>query len=128
MAGPFAALSAPWVLGLGALLLPIGFSAAGAAQPAKPAFVAAVVGVALLLVRRRPDAYVAFVLWLFILTPGLRHYVDWHAGYSQTNPMMLAPYCAALVSLPTAALYLLFIGLCVGGWRAWRAEREPVRA
>ena len=28
----------------------------------------------------------------------------------------------------TAALYLLFIGLCVGGWRAWRAEREPVRA
>lgn len=28
----------------------------------------------------------------------------------------------------TAALYLLFIGLCVAGWRAWRAEREPVRA
>jgi nicotinamide mononucleotide transporter len=28
----------------------------------------------------------------------------------------------------TALLYLLFIGLCVDGWRAWRVEPEPARA
>jgi nicotinamide mononucleotide transporter len=28
----------------------------------------------------------------------------------------------------TAALYLLFIGLCVAGLRSWRTEREPARA
>jgi O-antigen ligase len=103
-------------LGLGTFLLPVAFSAAGAADLAKPAFLAAATAVALLLVRRHPAAYVAFVLCLFILAPGLRHFVDWYAGYSQANPMMLAPYCAVLASLPTAVLYLLnqnrYAGLC----------------
>ena len=96
----------PW-LGLGTFLLPVALSAAGAAQVAKPAFLAAATTVALLLAPRRPAAYVSFVLCLLMLTPGLRHYVDWYAGYSQSNPMMLAAYFAILASSPTAALYLL---------------------
>lgn len=107
-----------WLLGLrlAVLGLPIALSMVGGAELAKPAFLGGVAFCALLSVRRHPSDYVAFVLELFILTPGLRHFVDWYAGYSQTNPMMLAPYMAILAAAPAAVLYLLnrrrYAGLC----------------
>jgi O-antigen ligase len=94
-------------LRIGVFVLPVVLSAAGGATLAKPTFLVAATLTALVLVQQRPDAYVAFALWLFVLTPGLRHFVDWYAGYSQANPMMLAPYCALVVSFPTGVLYLL---------------------
>ena len=42
---------------------------------------------------KAPTSYVELLIWTFILSPGLRHYVDFHTGFSQTNPIMLAPYC-----------------------------------
>ena len=105
------------ILGACVLLLPVVLAATGAATVAKLAFPASAFLVALLLVRRHPAAFVCFILWLLILTPGLRHFVDWYAGYSQTNPMMLSPYIAMLAALPTGLLYLLnqdrFAGICV---------------
>src|SRR5919199_2539444 len=119
-----------WGLALASLLLPVALCVAGVAPLAKPAFLLLVVATALLLVRRHTGAYMAFVLTAVMLTPALRHFVDWYAGYSQTNPMMLAPYCAVLAALPAAVLYLLnqrlYAGLCaamlaligIGAWTA----------
>lgn len=47
-----------------------------------------------LFLRGRPGPYVAFCLWLFLLTPFVRRVVDGQVGYSQGNVLMLAPYLA----------------------------------
>ena len=67
----------------------------GVGRPMFPA-VAAVVAALLLRANRRSD-YITFVLWLFTLTPFLRRVVDLHAGWSQVNLLMLAPYAAGLL-------------------------------
>ncbi|MDP9097227.1 MAG: hypothetical protein M3N26_11870 [Pseudomonadota bacterium] len=67
----------------------------GVGRPMFPA-VAAVVAALLLRANRRSD-YITFVLWLFMLTPFLRRVVDLHAGWSQVNLLMLAPYAAGLL-------------------------------
>ncbi|HYZ33299.1 MAG TPA: O-antigen ligase family protein, partial [Crenalkalicoccus sp.] len=105
-----------WALALASLVLPVALCMGGAAPVAKPAFLLLVAAVSALLARRHAGGYLAFLLCLVMLTPGLRHLVDWYAGYSQSNPMMLAPYAAILVALPTTGLYLLnqrrYTGLC----------------
>jgi hypothetical protein len=88
-------------------LLPVGLCMLGLAAVAKPLFLGGAALLALKLVGREPACYVAFVLWLLVVTPGLRHFVDWYAGFSQTNVMMLAPYGAILLAAPTVVLYVL---------------------
>ena len=77
----------------------------GISRPVFPV-AAAVVGALLLYADRRAD-YVTFILWLFMLTPFLRRVVDLHAGWSQVNLLMLAPYAAGILcAWPVAkALY-----------------------
>lgn len=94
-------------VGVGIFLLPVALCVLGMAPLAKLAFLGCAALGSLLLAGRRPAAYVSFVLWLVILTPGLRHFVDWYAGFSLTNPMMLAPYCAMLAGSPACALHVL---------------------
>ena len=67
----------------------------GVSRPMFPA-AAAVVAALLLHADRRAD-YITFVLWLFMLTPFLRRVVDLHAGWSQVNLLMLAPYAAGML-------------------------------
>jgi hypothetical protein len=83
----------------GSFLLLIAIMAAPAASPAAglerwafPAMTALVAGWFAL--RGRAPAYVTFCLWLFLLTPLVRRIADLHAGYSQSNVLMLAPYLA----------------------------------
>jgi hypothetical protein len=67
----------------------------GVGRPLFPA-AAAVVAALLLHANRRAD-YITFILWLFMLTPFLRRMVDLHAGWSQVNLLMLAPYMAGIL-------------------------------
>lgn len=69
----------------------------GVARPAFPV-AAPLVGALLLYAERRSD-YITFVLWLFMLTPLLRRVVDLHAGWSQVNVLMLAPYAAGVLCI-----------------------------
>jgi hypothetical protein len=61
----------------------------------------AVAGAAVALAGRRSTAYVEFLLWVWLLTPGLRRIVDLHAGWDPLSPVMLAAPLASLAALPT---------------------------
>lgn len=56
------------------------------------------VGVALL-GTRRTGAYVCFCIWLFVLTPWLRRWMDFDLGWLRVNPVMMAPWAASAPSL-----------------------------
>ena len=56
---------------------------------------------------KSPALYLQILLWAFILAAGLRHFDDWYAGYSDANPIMLAPYCAVFAATGTVLRYLL---------------------
>ncbi len=75
---------------------------------------------------RRP-AYIVFCLFLFVITPGVRRYVDLAAGWEQVNLVMLAPWLAAAPCLvvvlrtltgpgfPMATgVLLVFVAACYG--------------
>ena len=64
------------------------------------ALLLAVVGVALALAGRRSTAYVEFLLWVWLLTPGLRRIVDLHVGWTPLSPVMLAAPLASLAAVP----------------------------
>lgn len=63
-----------------------------------------------LFLRGRSGLFVTFCLWLFLLTPCVRRMVDAHAGYSDANVLMLAPYVAASWSALHAPRLLLAPG------------------
>jgi len=50
-----------------------------------------------LLIDDRREDYIALTLWLFLLTPGLRRLVDFQAGWSPVNGLMLAPYASGVL-------------------------------
>lgn len=87
--------------------LPVIASAAGAGSAAKMAFPAAAAALALWLAHRDPARYLQLLLWTLTLAPGLRHFNDWYIGFSQSNPIMLAPYLVVVATTPRVALYLL---------------------
>jgi len=54
---------------------------------------------AALLGTRRIGAYVCFCIWLFVLTPWLRRWIDLDLGWLRVNPVMMAPWAASVPSL-----------------------------
>ncbi|TLU72535.1 O-antigen ligase family protein [Lichenicoccus roseus] len=56
---------------------------------------------------RSPSDYIQALLWSLILSPAFRHYVDWRTSFSQTNPIMLAPYCVIFASSGPVLLHLI---------------------
>lgn len=96
-----------FLLGVAAFAVPVLMSIVGAAAVAKLAFPVIVALGALWLSGHDGVRYIQFMVWTFILSPGLRHFVDWYAGFSQTNPIMLAPCIAILASTPTVLLYII---------------------
>lgn len=92
---------------LAVFLVPVAMSVVGLAGPARFVFLGGAMVQSFLLAKRSPASYVSFVVWLLALTPGLRHYVEYHSVFSQSNPMMLAPYGAMAASLPACLDYVL---------------------
>ena len=107
-ARPSKARGAPGVAAMAAtMILPVVMSIGGAAAEAKIAFPVLATLLALWLSRTAPARYVVFTLLVFMLAPGLRHFVDWYAGYSRTNAIVLAPYCLVLTGFPACLLYMM---------------------
>ncbi|MGI4794252.1 MAG: hypothetical protein ACRYG8_09265, partial [Janthinobacterium lividum] len=88
-------------------LLSLAASSIGAGALVKLAYPLGAACLAVVLSIRDPAGYVRLLLWSMFLTPGLRHYVEWHTGYSQSDPIMLASYLIVFASLPTVLLHLL---------------------
>jgi hypothetical protein len=106
--GALAGLLTPEIMLIAAVFaMPVLAGSAGAGAVAKPAFPAAIALLAAVLAARKPARYLQLLIWTFLLAPGLRHYVEWHLGYSQSDPIMLAPYLAVLAATPTVVLHLL---------------------
>jgi hypothetical protein len=57
-------------------------------------------GTAYVLYRRAPVVYVSFVWWLWFLICLLRRLVDYRSGFAESNPVLAAPFLAALVCIP----------------------------
>lgn len=86
---------------------PIVASAIGGATLVRLAFPLGAFGVALWMAQGNPARYLRLLLWTLILVAGLRHFNDWYAGYSQANPMMLAPYLVVAAATPTVSLHVI---------------------
>lgn len=59
---------------------------------------------------RSKPLYVGLVLWLWFFTPYLGRMSDFQAGFSAANPVLLAPYLAAGISVITLLTSLSSIG------------------
>jgi hypothetical protein len=57
-------------------------------------------GTAYVLYRRAPIVYVSFVWWLWFLICFVRRLVDYRSGFAESNPVLAAPFLAALVCAP----------------------------
>jgi hypothetical protein len=76
-------------------------SLAGAASLLQLAFpVLAVAAAIWLLVRHRPVAYVEFTLWLWIICPGLRRFVDWKSEFHSNSLLLITAAIVSLLGLP----------------------------
>ncbi len=87
--------------------------------------------VGILLYNTSPPIYVGFIWWLCFLSPLVRRLADFNGSYTVPSPVLLAPYFAILVSLPTffqklpsaarkggmpfiLATFAILYGYCVG--------------
>ncbi|WP_164879538.1 O-antigen ligase family protein [Afifella aestuarii] len=77
---------------IGIMTAPAFTSAAGLLRLALPAGALAVA--VFFLLRGDMRRYIAFCLWLFLLTPFIRRMVDFHAGFLDYSPLLLSPYAA----------------------------------
>jgi hypothetical protein len=62
--------------------------------------------IAIVLFVRFPAAYLVHVWWLWFLTPFVRRLVDFHSGWTEFSPIMLAPYVASLLMIVTLIRFL----------------------
>jgi hypothetical protein len=93
---------------LAVLAAPAATPAAGLTRLSFPAGAALIA--AWLALRGRLRAYITFCFWLFLLTPFVRRMADAHAGYLQSNMLMLAPYLALAWSALEAPRFILTRG------------------
>ena len=88
----------------------------GAGRPVQLAFpVLAVVLAGALLVARKGALYVEFVVWLWLLSPGLRRVVDLDVGWTPISPVMAAAPVATLLCLVPALLGRRRVHALMGG-------------
>lgn len=69
------------------------------AAPAGLLYPVMVLVAAALLLWRKPALYVGFMWWVWFLTPLVRRLVDYQVGYTETSPVMLAPFLVTGVAL-----------------------------
>ncbi len=89
------------------LISPVPLSIIGAAKIAEFAFPALGLLLAFWLAVRAPARYIVFVLLVFMLAPGLRHFTDFYTAFSKTNPIELTPYLVVIPTAPRVLLHLL---------------------
>lgn len=102
-----------------ALVLQVGSGAAayvGAAAVVERAFPLIAVGLASwLLARSRREAYVEYVLWLWLVAPWVRRMVDLGSGWSPISPVMLAAPAATILCLLPALRGRRSVDRTIGG-------------
>lgn len=87
-----------------------------------PAYAVAAPVIAWRLARRDPVAFIAFVPWLWILTPEVRRVANFTDGWNPSDPIMAAPGLASIAAvrglvgarLPKTALPLVVVVAAVG--------------
>jgi hypothetical protein len=79
---------------------------AGLTGPARYFYTPLAFMVAVVLFIRFPAAYLVHVWWLWFLTPFVRRVVDFHSGWTEFSPIMLAPYVASLLMIVTLVRFL----------------------
>lgn len=70
------------------------------------AYIATALAIGALLYWRRPGLYVAFVWWLWFLTPEVRRLIDYAQGWNPVNPVMLTPYLVSALTFFTLMYHL----------------------
>lgn len=73
------------------------------------AYPAASLGLGLLLARRNPPQFIAFILWLFFLSPFIRRINDYTGGWTPISTLSLTPYLPALLVVPVMVQRLLLM-------------------
>ena len=129
----------PWAAVSGFVVLVAGGLAAHAGGLLVYLYPMSALAVGALLYWRYSDLYIGFTWWLWFLTPEVRRLVDYQAGWNPQNPIMLAPYLVAALTMFTLLRHLpklqfsrlfpfgliflgLFYGYCVGIYRGgWQA-------
>jgi hypothetical protein len=84
---PALGVAAP--IGIFVVLLLLGLSPAG--RLLNYTFTPAMTAMGLMLLYLRPGNYLAFAMWVWMLTPFYRRLADVHGGYSEASLVMLAP-------------------------------------
>lgn len=88
-------------------LAPLILAPAGLGGPVRVAYLGGAMLLAAIASRQSPARFVGLVVWLFLLSPFVRRYVDLGAGWQEVSPIMLAPYGATLFAAPAALDYVL---------------------
>ena len=78
------------------LLVPFAMVSVLGASTVRLLYPAYTLAVGLVIMRRWPTLYPAFMIGVFVFSPFLRRVVDYQAGFVQFNPVLLAPYVALL--------------------------------
>ncbi|MGI4794771.1 MAG: O-antigen ligase family protein [Janthinobacterium lividum] len=101
--------ASPWANRLIVLLFLLSLAAGsvGAGALVKLGYPLGAICLAVMLSTRDPAGYVRLLLWSMFVTPGLRHYIEWHTGFSRSDPIMLTSYLIVFASLPSVLLHLL---------------------
>jgi hypothetical protein len=83
---------------------------AGAAKGVQLLFTPLSLAVGIYLFRNFQSRYVSFALWLWFLSPFVRRVADFHAGWVDPSPVLLAPLLVSALSATTLVRrgYLLF--------------------
>lgn len=90
--------------------LVIGGVQAGAASLLQLLFPVAALAGGLLLFHRAPGAFMAYVWWIWLLTPGVRRYLDYRTGWSLVTPVALTPYLVTGVAVLGVLRWLPSLG------------------
>jgi hypothetical protein len=94
---------------LGFAVLTILGTFAGAARPLQLLFTPLSAIVAFYLLRSSRARYVRFTILLWFFAPVIRRLADYHAGFQDPSPMLLAPMlasCLAVFYLPSLSIFL----------------------
>lgn len=99
-------INPPWRVILIFILLTAIMAIGGAGKILNVIFPLASLIVGLYLYFREPILYNGFTWWIWLLTPFIRRIADFRSIYTESSPMLLAPYLVTAISLITFLKHL----------------------